>query len=90
MEELVNIIVNNGVDVACVLYFMHFNSTTLKSLTDTVNKVNESLVLFNERLHLIADIIFQDYYGVNINNKCGSTHLENLNMQYSVNCSCYV
>ena len=35
MEELVNIIVNNGVAVACVLYFMHFNSTTLKSLTDT-------------------------------------------------------
>ena len=34
--------------------------------------------LFNERLHLNADIIFQDYNGVNINNKCGSTHLENL------------
>lgn len=57
MEELVNIIVNNGVAVACVLYFMHFNSTTLKSLTDTVNKVNESLVLFNERLQNIEEIL---------------------------------
>ena len=57
MEELVNIIVNNGVAVACVLYFMHFNSTTLKSLTETVNKVNESLVLFNERLQNIEDIL---------------------------------
>ena len=50
MEEMINIIVNNGVAVACVLYFMHFNSTTLKQLTETVTKVNESLILFNERL----------------------------------------
>lgn len=57
MEDLINIIVNNGVAVACVLYFMHFNSTTLKSLTDTVNKVNESLVLFNERLQNMEDTL---------------------------------
>lgn len=57
MEDLINIIVNNGVAVACVLYFMHFNSTTLKSLTETVNKVNESLVLFNERLQNMEDIL---------------------------------
>lgn len=57
MEDIINIIVNNGVAVACVLYFMHFNSTTLKSLTDTVNKVNESLVLFNERLQNIEEIL---------------------------------
>lgn len=57
MEDIINIIVNNGVAVACVLYFMHFNSTTLKSLTDTVNKVNESLVLFNERLQNIENIL---------------------------------
>lgn len=56
-EDLINIIVNNGVAVACVLYFMHFNSTTLKSLTDTVNKVNESLVLFNERLQNMEDTL---------------------------------
>lgn len=57
MEDIINIIVNNGVAVACVLYFMHFNSTTLKSLTETVNKVNESLVLFNERLQNIEEIL---------------------------------
>ena len=57
MEDIINIIVNNGVAVACVLYFMHFNSTTLKSLTETVNKVNESLVLFNERLQNIEELL---------------------------------
>lgn len=57
MEEIVNIIVNNGVAVACVLYFMHFNSTTLKQLTDTVNEVNKSLVLFNERLQNMEEVL---------------------------------
>ena len=57
MEDIINIIVNNGVAVACVLYFMHFNSTTLKSLTDTVNEVNKSLVLFNERLQNMEEVL---------------------------------
>jgi len=35
-------------------------------------------IVFNEKLHLNADIICNDFNGVNINNKCGSTHLENL------------
>ena len=57
MEDIVNIIVNNGVAVACVLYFMHFNSTTLKQLTETVNEVNKSLVLFNERLQNMEEVL---------------------------------
>lgn len=57
MEDIINIIVNNGVAVACVLYFMHFNSTTLKQLTDTVNEVNKSLVLFNERLQNMEEVL---------------------------------
>lgn len=57
MEDIINIIVNNGVAVACVLYFMHFNSTTLKQLTETVNEVNKSLVLFNERLQNMEEVL---------------------------------
>lgn len=55
MEEIVNIITNNGIGVACVLYFMYFNSTTLKSMTDTMNEVKQSLILFNERLQNIEE-----------------------------------
>lgn len=55
MEEIINIIANYGIGVACILYFMYFNNTTMKQLIDTVNKVNESLVLFNERLEQVED-----------------------------------
>lgn len=53
MEEMVNIIVNNGIGVACILYFMYFNSTSLKTMTETMNEVKQSLILFNERLENI-------------------------------------
>lgn len=55
MEEVINIIANYGIGVACILYFMYFSNTTMKQLIDTVNKVNESLVLFNERLEQVED-----------------------------------
>lgn len=57
MDEIINIIANYGIGVACILYFMYFNNTTLKSLTETVTKVNESLILFNERLQNIEDTL---------------------------------
>lgn len=55
MEEILNIIANYGIGVACILYFMYFNNTTMKQLIDTVNKVNQSLILFNERLEQVED-----------------------------------
>ena len=51
MEDIVNVIVNNGIGVACILYFMYFNSTTLKSITDTMNEVKQSLILLNEKIN---------------------------------------
>lgn len=55
MEDIVNVIMNNGIGVACILYFMYFNNTTMKQLIDTVNKVNQSLISFNERLEQVED-----------------------------------
>lgn len=53
MEQMIDIIVNNGIGVACILYFMYFNSTSLKAMTETMNEVKQSLILFNERLENI-------------------------------------
>ena len=53
MEDIVNIIVNNGIGVGCILYFMYFNSTSLKTMTETMNEVKQILILFNERLENI-------------------------------------
>lgn len=68
MEEIINIIANYGIGVACILYFMYFNNTTLKQLTETVTKVNESLILFNERLQNIEDTLNKE---INKNKKSG-------------------
>ncbi|MBQ1551514.1 MAG: hypothetical protein IIZ67_05360 [Bacilli bacterium] len=57
MEQLIDIITNNGIGVACVIYFMYFNSTSLKSMTETMNEVKQSLILFNERLQNIEEEI---------------------------------
>lgn len=50
MEEISNIVANYGIGVACILYFMYFNSTTLRALTSTLSEVKESLILLNEKV----------------------------------------
>lgn len=51
MEELVNLFVNNGVAVACLIYFMWYNNTTLKELSNKFDVLNNSLlkILENSR-----------------------------------------
>ena len=44
MEELVNLFVNNGIAVACLIYFMWYNNTTLKELSNKFEEVNNTLV----------------------------------------------
>ena len=56
MEEikaLVDIIVNNGIGVACVLYMIYFQATTMKEMNATLNKMNNSLELVTDRLENI-------------------------------------
>lgn len=53
MKEVADLIMNYGIGVICIAYFMYFNSTTLKSMTETMNEVKQSLILFNERLENI-------------------------------------
>lgn len=55
MEQMIDIIVNNGIGVACIIYFMYFNNSTLKTMTETMNEVKQSLLIFNERLEKIEE-----------------------------------
>ena len=50
MDELINAIYNYGIGVICIAYFMYFNSTTLKSITNTMSEVKQTLVLLNEKI----------------------------------------
>lgn len=51
MEELVNLFVNNGVAVACLIYFMWYNNTTLKEFSNKFEELNNTLLnlLVNSR-----------------------------------------
>lgn len=44
MEELVNLFVNNGVAVACLIYFMWYNNTTLKEFSNKFEELNKTLL----------------------------------------------
>lgn len=44
MEELVNLFVNNGVAVACLIYFMWYNNTTLKEFSKRFEELNKTLL----------------------------------------------
>jgi hypothetical protein len=52
MEELVNLFLNNGTAIACLIYFMWYNNTTMNHFTDEMKKMNETLVLL---LHKLSD-----------------------------------
>lgn len=52
MEELVNLFLNNGTAIACLIYFMWYNNTTMKNFIDEIKKMNETMVLL---LHKISD-----------------------------------
>lgn len=54
MEEVVNLFVNNGVAVACLIYFMWYNNTTLKEFSNKIENLNNTLLKLLE--HSRTDI----------------------------------
>ena len=43
MEQLINLLVNNGIGVVCVAYLIYFQSTTMKEMLTTLNSINNRL-----------------------------------------------
>lgn len=43
MQELAQIIVNNGTAVGCLLYFMWFTNNTMKEFTNEMKTLNENI-----------------------------------------------
>lgn len=58
MEEikaLIDIIVQNGIGIACVIYMIYFQLTTMKEMSSTLNRMNTSLELLNERMENLEE-----------------------------------
>lgn len=50
MQELITMILNNGIGVVCVAYLIYFQSTTMKKITENQEKNNELLQIMTNRL----------------------------------------
>lgn len=55
MNDLITLICNNGIGVVCVAYLIYFQSTTMKDMNNTLNKISTNLTLINERLEKIEE-----------------------------------
>ena len=52
MNDLITLIVNNGIGVVCVAYMIYFQSTSMKEMLKTLGSINERLILIEEKLGL--------------------------------------
>ena len=50
MEQLINLLVNNGIGVVCVAYLIYFQSTTMKEMLTTLNSINNRLTAIETTL----------------------------------------
>ena len=55
MEEIANLIMNNGLGIACVAYLIWFQSTTMKEMSSTLSNINNNLTSMNERINNLEE-----------------------------------
>lgn len=55
MEEILQLVTNYGVGVACIGYIIYMQNTTMKEMNVVMNKMNDTLNGINTRLTIIED-----------------------------------
>lgn len=50
MEDIINLITNNGIGIVCVAYLIYFQSTTMKSMLKTLTTINERLTIIENKI----------------------------------------
>lgn len=53
MNDLIQLIVNNGIGVVCVAYLIFFQATTMKDLSKSMTEMTTSLKLMNQDIEEI-------------------------------------
>lgn len=52
MENIIKVIADNGISIVCVAYMIYFQLTTMKDVTKTLTKIEENLILINQKLKI--------------------------------------
>lgn len=50
MEELIKLLVDNGLSVVCVAYLIYFQLTTMKEMLKTLGSINERLTIIESHI----------------------------------------
>ena len=50
VEELINLMVDNGLSVVCVAYLIYFQLTTMKEMLRTLGSINERLTIIESHI----------------------------------------
>ena len=50
MEDIVNLMTNNGIGIACVFYLMYFQNTTMKEMLKTLTSINNRLTIIETEM----------------------------------------
>ena len=50
MDEVIKLIVDNGLAVVCVGYLIYFQSTTMKEILKTLGSINERLTIIESHI----------------------------------------
>lgn len=55
MNDIIQLIVNNGIGVVCVAYMIYFQMTTMKDMNKTLNEMTSTLKLMNQDIEEIKN-----------------------------------
>lgn len=50
MQEIIQMIVDNGIGVACVVYLIYFQSTTMKEMTKVLQEISNRLTAIETKI----------------------------------------
>lgn len=57
MNDIVKLIVDNGIGVICVAYLIYFSATTMKEMSKTLANINTRLEMMNQDIEEIKNKI---------------------------------
>lgn len=52
MQDLINLITNNGIGIVCVAYLIYFQTTTMSKMLETLSSINGRLSVIEDKLEL--------------------------------------
>ena len=50
MQDIIQLLTNNGIGVVCVAYLIYFQSTTMKSMESILSAVEQRLSVIEDKL----------------------------------------